>query len=276
MTAATAGPSATNGFSIFSREGYGLYRTRQEVFLLSMVGQAAVVGLLVYFISSVAPNGQVADGLRPLVKELPLVFSGHGGGGGGNFDRTPASHGAFPRASLDRQLAAPTILVPKEMPRLAVEPTVVVAPDVPLPHGEQFGDPTSPISRVLSPGPGGPRGFGEGCCGGVGPSDGPGVGPGSRGFRSGMAGVAAPRLIYNPEPTFSDEARKSRTQGSVTLILVVGVDGRTYDIHVQSSLGMGLDEKAIEAVRRWRFQPAMFKGQPVAIQIAVEVNFRLY
>jgi len=91
-----------------------------------------------------------------------------------------------------------------------------------------------------------------------------------------MAGVAAPRLIYNPEPTFSDEARKSRTQGSVTLILVVRVDGRTYDIHVQSSLGMGFDAKAIEAVRRWRFQPAMFKGQPVAIQIAVEVNFRLY
>ena len=275
MTAATTGPS-DSGFSIFSREGYGLYRTRQEVLLLSMVGQAAVVGLLVYFISCVAPSDRLADGLRPLVKELPLVFSGHGGGGGGKLEKTPASHGALPRASLEQQLAAPTILVPKEMPRLAVESTVVVAPDVPLPHGGQSGDPMSPISRVLSAGPGGPGGFGEGCCGGVGPSEGPGVGSGPRGFRPGMAGVTAPRLIYNPEPTFSDEARKSRTQGSVTLLLVVGVDGRTYDIRVQSSLGMGLDEKAIEAVRRWRFQPAMIKGQPVATQIAVEVHFRLY
>jgi len=91
-----------------------------------------------------------------------------------------------------------------------------------------------------------------------------------------MAGVIVPRLIYNPEPTFSDEARKSKTQGSVTLILVVGADGHTCDIHVQSSLGMGLDEKATEAVRRWRFEPAKFNGQPVATQIAVEVNFHLY
>ena len=115
-----------------------------------------------------------------------------------------------------------------------------------------------------------------GCCGGVGPSEGPGFGPGARGVHPGMAGVIVPRLIYNPEPTFSDEARKSKTQGSVTLILVVGADGHTCDIHVQSSLGMGLDEKATEAVRRWRFEPAKFNGQPVATQIAVEVNFHLY
>jgi protein TonB len=82
--------------------------------------------------------------------------------------------------------------------------------------------------------------------------------------------------IYNPEPSFSDEARKAKQQGIVPLMLVVGKDGRPYDIHVRQSLGMGLDEKAIEAVRCWRFRPATLQGQPVAARIAVEVNFHLY
>jgi periplasmic protein TonB len=88
--------------------------------------------------------------------------------------------------------------------------------------------------------------------------------------------VSVPEVIYNPEPSFSEEARKSKTQGIVLLLIVVGKDGKPSDIHVRQSLGMGLDEKAIEAVNRWRFRPAMLNGQPVATQIAVEVNFRLY
>jgi TonB family protein len=59
-------------------------------------------------------------------------------------------------------------------------------------------------------------------------------------------------------------------------MIVVGKDGKPYDIRVRQSLGMGLDEKAIEAVGRWRFRPATLNGHPVATQIAVEVNFRLY
>ena len=65
-------------------------------------------------------------------------------------------------------------------------------------------------------------------------------------------------------------------QGVVTLLLVVGKDGHTYNIRVGQSLGMGLDEKAIEAVSHWRFKPATLNGQPVATQIAVEVDFHLY
>jgi len=85
-----------------------------------------------------------------------------------------------------------------------------------------------------------------------------------------------PQPIYSPEPSFSDEARKVKHQGIVVLLLVVGQDGRTYNIRVGQSLGMGLDEKAIEAVSRWRFKPATLNGQPVATQIAVEVDFHLY
>jgi TonB family protein len=89
-------------------------------------------------------------------------------------------------------------------------------------------------------------------------------------------GVTVPQPIYSPEPTFSEEARKAKQQGIVTLLIIVASDGRPYDIHVRRSLGMGLDEKAIEAVSRWRFKPATLNGQPVATQIEVEVDFRLY
>lgn len=135
----------------------------------------------------------------------------------------------------------------------------------------------SPLSTWLSNGPGGRGGIGTGCCGGVGPSTGPGFGDGPSGiFPAGKAGVTVPQVIFNPEPSFSEEARKAKAQGIVMLLVVVGKDGRPYDIRVGQSLGMGLDEKAIEAVTRWRFRPATLNGQPVATQIAVEVDFHLY
>ena len=88
-------------------------------------------------------------------------------------------------------------------------------------------------------------------------------------------GVSRPKPIYSPDPEFSDEARKNKMQGTVVLRLVVGVDGKPRDIKVARALGMGLDQKAIEAVRNWKFEPAMKDGKPVAVQINVEVNFRL-
>ncbi len=277
MTAATPGPSGPNIFSMFSGDGHDLYRAKRETFVLSLLGQAAILGLLIYFTSCVIVNTpEIAKNL-PKFKELPLVFSGRNGGGGGNFDPLPASRGDPPRASLSDQLVPPTVILPKEMPKLPVEETVMVAPEVNLPQGAQIGDPTSQFTRVLSNGPGGPRGIGPGCCGGVGPSTGPGFGPGPAGiYPAGKLGVTVPQVIYNPEPSFSDEARKSKQQGAVVLLLVVGKDGHTYNIRVGQSLGMGLDEKAVEAVNRWRFKPATLNGQPVATQIAVEVDFHLY
>jgi len=130
---------------------------------------------------------------------------------------------------------------------------------------------------VPSDGPGGRTGIGTGCCGGVGPSVGPGVGDGPPGiFPAGKHAVTVPEVIYNPEPSFSDEARKAKAQGVVVLLLVVGKDGLPHGIRVGQSLGMGLDEKAMEAVGRWRFKPATLNGQPVATQIAVQVEFHLY
>jgi TonB family protein len=108
---------------------------------------------------------------------------------------------------------------------------------------------------------------------GVGPGWGGGIGGGT--YRVG-GGVTAPRIIYAPDPEFSEEARKAKFQGTVVLWAIVGPDGRTHDIRVYRSLGMGLDEKAIEAIRQWRFEPGRKDGIPVAVQVKVEVNFRLY
>lgn len=276
MTAATPGPSGPNIFSMFSGEGGGLYRMRREAFVFSLLGQIALLGLLVYFMSVLIPDSTRIGDRLPKIQDLPLVFSGFSGGGGGNHDPLPASHGDVPKASLDPQLAPPTVVLPKEMPKLPVQETIVMAPDVQLPQGGQIGDPMSRFS-VLSNGPGGPGGTGSGCCDGVGPSTGPHYGPGPEGiYPPGRNGVSNPEAIYSPEPSFSDEARKAKHQGIVQLLLVVGKDGRPYGIRVGQTLGMGLDQKAIEAVKLWRFRPAMFKGQPVATQIAIQVEFHLY
>jgi TonB family protein len=88
--------------------------------------------------------------------------------------------------------------------------------------------------------------------------------------------VTQPRPIYDPEPDYSDAARKAKFQGSVLLWLVVGPEGRPHNIRVQRSLGMGLDEKAIAAVSTWRFDPARLDGRPIAVEVNVEVSFRLY
>jgi TonB family protein len=249
---------------------------RGETFVFSMLGQAAILGLLIYFTSCVIRSTPEMARRLPKFGDLPLVFSGHSGGGGGNHDPLPAAHGNLPKASLDPQLVPPTVVLPKEPPKLAVPETVMVAPDIPRPQGGEIGDPMSKLS-ALSNGQGGPGGIGPGCCDGIGPSTGPGAGSGPPGiFPAGRQGVTVPQVIFNPEPSFSDEARKAKAQGIVLLLLVVGKDGHTYDIRVGQSLGMGLDEKAIEAVNRWRFRPATLNGQPIATQIAVQVDFHLY
>jgi periplasmic protein TonB len=275
MTAASPGPGP-NIFSLLSGDHDGLYRARRETFVFSMLGQGAIVGLLIYFTSCVITGTPEIARNVPKFDEIRLIFSGNSGGGGGNHDPLPASHGNIPKASLDTQLVPPTVVLPKEPPKLAMPETVVMAPDVKLPQGGQIGDPFSKFS-ILSGGPGGPTGIGSGCCDGIGPGAGPGVGDGPPGiFPAGRKGVTVPEVIFSPEPSFSDEARKSKAQGIVLLMLVVGKDGHPYDIRVRQSLGMGLDEKAIEAVNHWRFRPGTLNGQPVATQIAVQVDFHLY
>jgi TonB family protein len=122
--------------------------------------------------------------------------------------------------------------------------------------------------------------FGAGSGTGVGPGSGNGYGPGSGGGTGGgvykIGGdVSSPQIITKVEPEYSEEARKAKFQGVVVLSIVIDANGMPRDIKVIRPLGLGLDEKAIEAVQKWRFRPAMKGGKAVAVSANVEVNFRL-
>jgi len=171
-------------------------------------------------------------------------------------------------------------VIRNENPKLPAEPTVVGPPEIVFQTG-QLGDPLGAIFGPPSNGTGAGGGIGSGYGSGVGSGRGPGVGPGEGGGIGGGVyhvggGVTAPRPIFDPDPEYSEEARKAKYQGVVVLAVIVGPDGRPRDIRLMRSLGMGLDDKAIEAVRKWRFDPARRDGHPVAVMVSIEVNFRLY
>jgi periplasmic protein TonB len=266
-------------------DGYGLYEVRKGSFVLSFLLNSAALALLfgvASWTASHAPEIKKVVGLSvditPYVLPRSKDVSG-GGGGGGNHDIHPASKGALPKFA-KMQITPPTVL-PMEQPKLPVGPTVVVPPEIKLPQSGQLGDPLSKVIGTLSNGTGTGGGIGSGTGGGVGSGSGSGVGPGHGGGIGGGAyhvggGVSRPKPIYSPDPEFSDEARKNKMQGTVVLRLVVGVDGKTRDIRVVRSLGMGLDEKAVEAAHLWRFDPARKDGQPVPVEVDMEINFHLY
>ena len=83
-------------------------------------------------------------------------------------------------------------------------------------------------------------------------------------------------LVYAPDPEFSDEARRAKYQGVCIIALIVDAQGNPQNVRELRHLGMGLDEKAIEAVRQYRFKPAMYQGHPVAVQMVINVDFHLY
>jgi TonB family protein len=98
--------------------------------------------------------------------------------------------------------------------------------------------------------------------------------PGGVVYRAG-GGVTAPVLLFKREPEYTEEARKAKYQGTVLLYVEVDPSGKATNIRVQHSLGLGLDEKAIEAVRQWKFKPGTKDGSPVPVTANIEVNFRL-
>ena len=98
---------------------------------------------------------------------------------------------------------------------------------------------------------------------------------GSKGvFRVG-GGISAPTKLSSPEPQYSEEARQAKIEGTVTLFVIVGCDGIPRDVRVVKGLGHGLDEKAIEAIKTWRFNPSLKDGKPVPAQINLDVTFHL-
>ncbi|HUI55943.1 MAG TPA: energy transducer TonB [Bryobacteraceae bacterium] len=267
--------------------GYGAYQVRRETFVVSFLLHVVAVVLIVVSGSFVYTHREeIKQQVTGIVTDIspyvlpPASTKAGGGGGGGDRDKLAASKGALPKSSRE-QVAPPAAVIRNLDPKLPVTPTVVVPPNIPLPHIGPLGDPLSAVLGPPSNGTGSGGGIGSGSGGGVGSGRGPGVGPGWGGgigggpYRVG-GGVSAPKPLFTPDPEYSEEARKSKYQGVVVLWLVIGSDGLPQEIKVARPLGMGLDEKAIEAVRTWRFKPAEKDGRPVAVQMNVEVSFRLY
>lgn len=272
------------------RDIWGFYDYKKNGVLGSTAVHILLIGII---IGGTILGRRIVTQVRAQSKIIPLVDPGDlpllkpsktqvgGGGGGGDRDVLQATKGRLPKFAME-QITPPVVVVRNEHPKLAVDPTIVIPPQVKLAmnNAPNLGDPMS--GAVLpSNGTGSGGGIGSGSGGGVGSGKGPGFGPGEGGGTGGGifhvgGGVSAPRVIYQVDPEFSEEARKAKYQGTCTLLVVVDAAGRPTNIRVGSSLGMGLDEKAIEAVRKWRFEPAQKDGHPVNVDIAVEVDFHLY
>jgi protein TonB len=272
---------------------WGYAQSRKQSALASLVFHVvAMGGVLALSMMPTAPK-QVAKPIPEHVTLIapskdvymlpPAIQEAGGGGGGGDRSKLEAPKGRLPKVSM-QQITPPAMVVRNENPKLPVEPTVVV-PKVEIASSKipNLGDPAAPAMprAPASNGTGSGGGIGSGSGGGVGKGTGPGVGEGRGGgigggvFRVG-GGVLAPRPIATPDPEYTDEARRAKYEGTCVLGMIVGPDGKPRDIRVQRGIGMGLDKKAIEAVQQWRFNPATKDGQPVAVQISVEVSFKLY
>jgi protein TonB len=270
--------------SLFGKRWAG-YPMRRINFVAS-VGIHAVMAFLVgagflmvkNSVPSVDRGTSVTVRLEPYRAPIGLHANG-GGGSGGGAEKLRASKGAAPTAKRE-QLTPPIVLEQQQRARLVAEPSVIAPPDLTLPRTRQVGDPLSALATA-SNGPGVGGGFGGNTGDGVGTGRGPGRGNGRDGgccegvYEIGN-GVSMPRAIYSPEPEFSEEARKTKHQGDVILLALIGADGRPRNLTIVRSLGMGLDEKALEKVSTWRFEPAKKDGHPVAVQMNIIVNFRLY
>jgi protein TonB len=213
----------------------------------------------------------------------PGVLQIPGSGSGGERSPIPVTIGVLPPATREQIVAPSAHTFPNAV--MLVPPTLEGPESTRVLIGnlENWGDPHSSV-RTNSDG--------SGCCSGMGNNRGTGIGDGA-GSGAGLnrdgsgvgngaigppgSGVRAPTCLYCPRPEYSDEARKVRFQGLVEISVVIQADGKTGRIEVLSSPGLGLDEKAIEAVRTWRFNPAIGpNGKPVAVLVPIEVQFQMF
>ncbi len=167
---------------------------------------------------------------------------------------------------------APPKLMPVDAPKPLVAPPIKLMPataaaNLPLPA---FGDP----GRMAGP-PGTSAGHSGAGPGGSG-TDPNGGGDCVAGPCAAGGDISQPIPIYEPDPQYSDAARKAKFQGTVIVSVIIGTDGHVHDPHIRRALGLGLDEKALEAIKLWRFEPARKNGRPVQVAANIEVNFHLY
>ena len=238
---------------------------------------ALVILLIVFLIAAHVPIAQPVKKTMVLTDVIPppppvAPKQAAIGGGGGQHDLAPVTQGHLPK--LAQQQIVPPKAPPTIAPKLAIEPTVVVQPDLKMANNTMpnIGAPNSTL-----------KGFsmGNGNGTGIGSGNGSGIGPGSGGNTGGgvmhVGGAVRPPVpIFTPDPEFSEEARKAKFSGNVEVYLWVDEQGNPSHIKVARGVGMGLDEKAVEAVRQYKFKPAMQNGKPVKVDLYIEVNFQIF
>jgi TonB family protein len=218
----------------------------------------------------------------------PKPQKASGGGGGGRQEPTPPSKGAPPQMALTRQIVMPNPEPPKiKNPTLPVAMTNYGDPSLRMPRGP-IGDPTG-VPAPPSSGPGTGDGIGRSRGTGVGGGDGGGAGPGRGGNMGGgdmglgggrsvepMTASLRPTILYREKAKYTEEARQNKVQGTVVLQVIFHANGSITDIKVIRSLPDGLTEKAIEAAKKIRFNPAVRAGTPVSVRGTLEFTFNLY
>ena len=267
-------------------------------FALSSTMHAGIAAAIV-FVFTFGPS-PVATTLAQIEPSDPmrLVFlntpgPGGGGGGGGLLQKAPP-----PKALREgrKKISSP---LPARQPPKPIEPVarppepkpaplsaetlpVVVAPIVTAPadNRDRAGVLQQARAETESRGPGQGGGVGTGRGTGIGQGEGSGVGPGSGGgtgggpYRPG-SGITPPRVLQEVKAEYTDEARRAGIIGEVVLEIVVRRDGSVTDVKLLHGLGGGLNDRAREAVRQWRFAPATRQGVPVDVIVEVSVEFRL-
>jgi TonB family protein len=249
----------------------------------------AILAIILFFgarkiIQEIKPAITTAIDVGDYKFKAPMkAQSAGGGGGGGSHDIVDPVKGKLPK--LDQHPQAPPMVPLLDKPKLAVESAINVQKDLKLPDNPMLpniGVTNSANVRLDSNGQGTGGGMGTGSGGGLGSGNGNGYGPGSGGNAGGGVyriggGISAPIPLVQPEAEFSDEARRAKYQGVCLVSLIVDAQGNPQNPRVVRPLGMGLDEKALEAVRKYKFKPALKDGRtPVPVMITIEINFRLY
>ena len=270
---------------------------------------AAGFALILLATWTVASKAEVAPKTDP-ARLVFLVKPGPGGGGGGGGQKQPAP--ARPAAMKGKSALKSPVPVERVVRRPDPEPPPRPKP-VPPPEvkpAERPPEPPPPVAKpdpappVVAPvvsapadpvekpgvladtkpsdsrGPGTGAGSGSGAGSGIGEGTGAGIGDGSGGgtgggpYRPG-SGITAPSIVHEVRPDYTEEARRRSLSGDVVLEIVVRADGRVGNVRVVQGLGSGLDQRAIDAVRQWRFAPARRLGTPVDVMVEVAVEFRL-
>jgi TonB family protein len=262
---------------------------------LHAVALAAAIALTTFGVAPTIATATADDHADPM-RLIFLSTPGPGGGGGGGGLQQRA---APPKARREGRHAISSPLPQRQQPK-PIEP--VAAPPEPKPAPPLAAEPLPPlIAPVVSApadartrvgileqttaendshGPGTGGGVGKGSGTGIGEGDGAGIGPGSGGgtgggpYRPG-SGIAPPQLLREVKADYTEEARRQGLAGEVLLEIVVRRDGTVGDIKVVRGLGSGLNDRATQAVRQWRFAPARRQGTPVDVIVEVAVEFKL-